>query len=44
MTPDEALKIIERGELLPLWLLTGEERLLRDQVLAAIDELGKGGA
>lgn len=36
MTPDEAIKRAERGDLLPVWLLSGEERLLRDQALAAI--------
>lgn len=36
MTPDEAIKRADRGDLLPVWLLSGEERLLRDQALAAI--------
>lgn len=36
MTPDEAIKRAEKGELLPVYLLTGEERLLRDQALAVI--------
>lgn len=36
MTPDEAVKRAERGDLLPVWLLTGEERLLRDQAQNAI--------
>ena len=36
MTPDEAVKRAERGDLLPVWLLTGEERLLRDQAQSAI--------
>ena len=36
MTPEEAIKRAEKGDLLPVWLLTGEERLLRDQALAAI--------
>ena len=36
MTPDEAIKRAERGDLLPLWLLVGDERLLRDQALDAI--------
>lgn len=36
MTPDEAIQRAERGDLLPVWLLSGEERLLRDQALAAI--------
>ena len=36
MTPDEAIKRAEKGELLPVYLLTGEERLLRDQAVATI--------
>jgi DNA polymerase III subunit delta len=36
MTPDEALARASRGDLLPVWLLVGEERLLRDQVLATL--------
>lgn len=36
MSPEEAVKRAERGDLLPVWLLTGEERLLRDQALNAI--------
>jgi len=36
VTPHEAIQRAERGDLLPVWLLTGEERLLRDQALAAI--------
>lgn len=36
MTPDDAIKLAEKGELLPVWLLMGEERLLRDQALDAI--------
>ena len=44
MTPDEAIKRAERGELLPVWLLSGEERLLRDQALAAITKAALEGA
>jgi len=44
MTPDEAIKRAERGELLPVWLLSGEERLLRDQALAAITKAALDGA
>jgi DNA polymerase-3 subunit delta len=36
MTPDEAVQRAERGDLLPVWLLVGEERLLRDQAQNAI--------
>ena len=36
MSPEEAVKRAERGDLLPVWLLTGEERLLRDQAQNAI--------
>jgi DNA polymerase-3 subunit delta len=36
MTPDEAIRRVSQGDLLPVWLLAGEERLLRDQALAAI--------
>ncbi len=36
MTPEEAIKRAERGELLPVWLILGEERMFRDQVVAAI--------
>lgn len=43
MTPDEAVKRAERGDLLPVWLLTGEERLLRDQALAAITKAALAG-
>ncbi len=43
MTPDEAIKRAERGEVLPVWLLTGEERLLRDQALAAITKAALAG-
>src|SRR5262245_35150169 len=43
MTPDEAIKRAERGDLLPVWLLAGEERLLRDQALAAITKAALAG-
>jgi DNA polymerase III subunit delta len=36
MTPEEAASRAERGDLLPVWLLVGEERLLRDQAQSAI--------
>lgn len=43
MTPDDAIKRAERGELSPVWLLMGEERLLRDQTLAAISKAALAG-
>jgi DNA polymerase-3 subunit delta len=36
MTPDEAVKRATAGDVLPVWLLSGEERLLRDGAVAAI--------
>jgi DNA polymerase-3 subunit delta len=43
MTPGEAVQRAERGDLLPVWLLVGEERLLRDQALGAITKAALGG-
>jgi DNA polymerase-3 subunit delta len=43
MTPDEAIGRVEKGDLLPVWLLSGEERLLRDQALAAITKAALAG-
>lgn len=43
MTPDEAIKKVERGEILPVWLIVGEERMLRDQVVAAITKAALAG-
>ncbi|CAN5694286.1 hypothetical protein BH11MYX4_BH11MYX4_34590 [soil metagenome] len=43
MTPDEAIKKAEQGELLPVWLVVGEERMLRDQVIAAITKAALAG-
>jgi DNA polymerase-3 subunit delta len=43
MTPDEAIKKAERGDLLPVWLVVGEERMLRDQVVAAITKAALAG-
>jgi DNA polymerase III subunit delta len=43
MTPDEAISRAEKGDLLPVWLLSGEERLLRDQALAAITKAALAG-
>src|SRR3954447_12096416 len=36
MTPAQAIQRAEKGDLLPVWLFVGEERLLRDQAVAAI--------
>ena len=43
MTPEEAIQRADRGELLPVWLLTGEERLTRDKALAAITKAAIAG-
>jgi len=43
MTPDEALARIARGDVLPVWLLVGEERLLRDQVLSNVTSAALAG-
>jgi DNA polymerase-3 subunit delta len=43
VTPDEAIKKAEHGELLPVWLVVGEERMLRDQVIAAITKAALAG-
>jgi DNA polymerase III subunit delta len=43
MTPDEAVAKAEQGELLPVWLVVGEERMLRDQVVAAITKAALAG-
>lgn len=43
MTPDEAIKKAEHGELLPVWLVVGEERMLRDAVVAAITRAALAG-
>jgi len=43
MSPEEAIKRADSGELLPVWLLAGEERLLRDQALAAITKAALAG-
>jgi DNA polymerase-3 subunit delta len=36
MTPGEAVDQAKKGKLLPLYLVAGEERLLRDEVVAAL--------
>ena len=43
MTPAEATARAERGELLPVFLFLGEERLLRDQAVAAVSKAALGG-
>ena len=36
MTPQQAIQDAKKGKLLPIYLVTGEERFLRDQVVAEI--------
>ncbi len=43
MTPEQAIKKAEQGELLPVWLVVGEERMFRDQVIAAITKAALAG-
>jgi len=43
MTPEQAVARAEKGELLPVWLVVGEERLLRDQVVLAITKAALAG-
>ncbi len=43
MTPEDAIQRAQRGDLLPVWLLVGEERLLRDQALEAITKAALAG-
>jgi DNA polymerase-3 subunit delta len=43
MTPGEAIERAEQGDLLPVWLISGEERLLRDQAIAAITKAALAG-
>ena len=43
MTPEDAIQRAQRGDLLPIWLLVGEERLLRDQALEAITKASLAG-
>ena len=43
MTPEAAIKRAEQGDLLPVWLVVGEERMLRDQVIAAITKAALAG-
>jgi DNA polymerase-3 subunit delta len=43
MTPDEAIEKVQRGELLPIWLVLGEERVFRDQFVAVLKSAALGG-
>lgn len=43
MTPDDAIKKAEQGDLLPVWLVVGEERVFRDQVIASITKAALAG-
>ena len=43
MTPEEAIKKAEQGDLLPVWLVVGEERMLKDAVIAAITKAALAG-
>jgi DNA polymerase III subunit delta len=43
VTPDEAIQQAKRGALLPVYLVTGEERVLRDEVIAALREASLAG-
>ncbi|HEY1690756.1 MAG TPA: DNA polymerase III subunit delta [Polyangiaceae bacterium] len=43
MTPNEAIQQAKQGKLRPLYVVAGEERLLRDQVVAALREASLAG-
>ncbi|MBS2018771.1 MAG: DNA polymerase III subunit delta [Deltaproteobacteria bacterium] len=43
MTPEQAIAGAEKGDLLPVYLVVGEERLLRDQAIAAITKAALAG-
>jgi DNA polymerase-3 subunit delta len=43
MKPSEVAVRARKGELLPVWLLVGEERYLRDRAVAALREASLGG-
>lgn len=43
MTPSEAIQQARKGALLPLYLVAGEEQLLRDQVVAELRAAALGG-
>jgi DNA polymerase-3 subunit delta len=42
MTPAQACAQAKKGELLPVYLVVGEERLLRDEVVAALRDASLG--
>jgi DNA polymerase III subunit delta len=44
VTPEQAIERAKRGELLPVYLVVGEEDLLRDEVVAALRAASLGGA
>jgi DNA polymerase III subunit delta len=43
VTPDEAIAQAKSGALLPVYLVCGEERVLRDRVVAALREAALAG-
>jgi DNA polymerase III subunit delta len=43
LTPDEAIAQAKKGALLPVYVVTGEENLLRDQVVAELRAAALGG-
>ncbi|HEX8791534.1 MAG TPA: DNA polymerase III subunit delta [Polyangiaceae bacterium] len=43
MTPEEAIEQAKSGKLLPLYVVAGEERLLRDEVVAELRAAALGG-
>jgi DNA polymerase-3 subunit delta len=43
VTPEEAIRQAESGQLLPIYVVVGEERVLRDRVVAALREAALGG-
>ncbi len=43
MTPEDALRHAASGQLLPVYVVVGEERVLRDRVVAALREAALGG-
>lgn len=44
MTPEEAIDSVERGQLLPVYVLLGEERYLRTRVVSALRAAATAGA
>jgi DNA polymerase-3 subunit delta len=43
VTPDEAIRAAKAGELFPVYVIAGEERLLRDRVVQALRDASLGG-